>query len=104
MNVLVQGAPNPVKRPQGYVAFPKQHTRFLQLTGADYRYILEKPFPGDYDEKIITAVDHIKPECDQSREGKLYAWAIPEFINNFWKQFLTVLEEQKKKKDETSRL
>ena len=92
--MLCKEAPPPQVNPAAYCAYLQRTTRHSQLTGPDYRYILEQTLPYASEKEILENVPLLHPKYDRvPTEGQLYAWADPRHLEEMFTMLLIYLKQ-----------
>uniref|UniRef100_A0A667XH64 CCHC-type domain-containing protein n=1 Tax=Myripristis murdjan TaxID=586833 RepID=A0A667XH64_9TELE len=86
MNTLVKGAPDCTSFPSSFVSYIQSSTRYLQLGGADYRYILQRCLPGVSEQEIMDAVKTLRADYDKPTPQGQYNWSDPGYVSTMFKE------------------
>lgn len=92
LQTLIASLPDPAVKPAKFVRSLQQATRYIQLSGADYRYILSQTMPHVTETELIEAIKYLNPENDMAPTAAEYMWANPINTADFYKELLKFLQ------------
>jgi len=92
--MLCKEAPPLQVNPVAYCSYLQRTARHSQLTGQDYRCILEQTLPHTSEEELIENVPLLHPRYDRvPAEGRLYAWSDPTHLDEMFKPLAKYLKQ-----------
>lgn len=93
LSAICDKAPNPAQNPITFCSYLQKVCRYHQLTGADYRFILEQCLKDTPEEEILEAVKGLDPKFDAPSELG-YAWQDPIHVRGMFEELKTYLTKR----------